>query len=610
MVSKRIQRCLVAALLAIHAVLLAWAAVVDSPTLDEIGHFSAGLNHWKLGRFDMYRVNPHLVRTVAAIPPVLMGAEPDWSRLLKDGYSRQLEFPIGDKFAADTGPRFCRFITVARWACIVFSVTGGFCCYLSAHELFGILAGLLALTLWCFGPNTLGHAHLITPDAGAAALGCVAGYTFWRWLRVGGWSRTILAGVTLGLAELTKTTWIILFPLWPLLWLLWCWNKPAPPEGGRRCRGSRELLLILGLGWLLINVGYGYEGSFEPLGNFDFVSDTLRGPAPPYPRSTNRFVGSWLENVPVPFPRNYILGIDEQRHDFERGIMSYLRGEWRHGGWWYYYLYGLLVKVPLGTWALFLIAVAARLLKKGASGWCDDVVLLCPGIVVLVLVSSQTGFNQHLRYVLPALPFLLVWISRVASPRVLASLLCRCVVWCLAFWSVGSSLAVYPHSLSYFNEAAGGPQNGHAHLVDSNIDWGQDLLFLKQWLDAHPEARPLQLAYFGRMDPRVIGIDFAPPPKALPPGGTGDVNHGAVHGPLPGWHAVSVTLLRGYKYTFPNGRGGLEYLDQPYYAYFRELEPAARAGYSIYIYHVSLEDANRLRRKLGLRPVRGPVAGP
>ena len=38
--------------------------------------------------------------------------------------------------------------------------------------------------------------------------------------------------------------------------------------------------------------------------------------------------------------------------------------------------------------------------------------------------------------------------------------------------AVGSSLAIYPHSLSYFNELAGGPTKGHYHLIDSNIDWG------------------------------------------------------------------------------------------------------------------------------------------
>ena len=72
-------------------------------------------------------------------------------------------------------------------------------------------------------------------------------------------------------------------------------------------------------------------------------------------------------------------------------------------------------------------------------------------------------------------------------------------------WSVVSSLWIYPHSLSYFNESTGGPTRGHFHLVDSNVDWGQDLLYLKRWLREHPEARPLRIAYF----PSIIGTEFA-----------------------------------------------------------------------------------------------------
>jgi hypothetical protein len=48
----------------------------------------------------------------------------------------------------------------------------------------------------------------------------------------------------------------------------------------------------------------------------------------------------------------------------------------------------------------------------------------------------------------------------------------------LVGWLVASSLWIYPHSLSYFNEAIGGPLNGAEHLLGSNLDWGQDLRYL------------------------------------------------------------------------------------------------------------------------------------
>lgn len=114
-----------------------------------------------------------------------------------------------------------------------------------------------------------------------------------------------------------------------------------------------------------------------------------------------------------------------------------------------------------------------------------------------------------------------------------------------------------------------GPKNGHAHLLDSNIDWGQDLLYLKGWLDEHREAEPLRLAYYGLYDARIVGIEYLPPPIE----------------PEPGWHALSVNKIRGHTRQ---------------YEYFLHFRPTAMAGYSICAYHVTLEAINYLRRGLRL----------
>ena len=135
------------------------------------------------------------------------------------------------------------------------------------------------------------------------------------------------------------------------------------------------------------------------------------------------------------------------------------------------------------------------------------------------------------------------------------------------------------------------------------IDWGQDLLYLRRWLDRHPEARPLGLAYFGYIDPRVAGIRFTLPPKG--PTAPGDLEGPRAHelGPRPGWYAVSVTLLRGYYYPVPNGSGGTEYLGEPSYQYFLRFAPVGRAGYSIFIYHLERDGCDRVRAELGLPPL-------
>ena len=132
---------------------------------------------------------------------------------------------------------------------------------------------------------------------------------------------------------------------------------------------------------------------------------------------------------------------------------------------------------------------------------------------IVCIVSSQTGYTHHMRYIMPALPFAFIWVSKIAQAVDFKNKVVAFLGGGAFLWSVGSSLWVYPHSLSYFNELVGGPMGGHEHLLESNIDWGQDLLYLDEWLNEHPEARPLGLAYFGLCDPRVLGLIYAPPPR-------------------------------------------------------------------------------------------------
>ena len=225
---------------------------------------------------------------------------------------------------------------------------------------------------------------------------------------------------------------------------------------------------------------------------------------------------TWLGRLPVPLPDNYVLGLDLQRRDFESfGHDYYLGGTWSKTGWWYYYLYALAIKVPLGTWLLLPLALVARSRVGHSASRLDELALLAPTLLILAFVSSQTGLNEHMRYVLPVFPFCFILLggaarhlrpwggpSRLTASRALAGAL---VVSSLA-WSVGVSLRYHPHGLSYFNELAGGPGDGWKHLIGSNVDWGQDLLFLKKWTDDHPEARPLKLALYGTIDPRHVGI--------------------------------------------------------------------------------------------------------
>jgi len=563
---------------------------------------AAGISHWKLGHFEVYNVNPPLVRMLATVPVLAAGPEVRWrgARIW-----RRPEFDLGREFVAANGRRSLWLFTLARWATIPLSILGGYFCWLWARELYGREAGLFAVCLWCFSPSLLAYGQLLVPDVGATSIGVAAWYLFWRWLKRPTWGSALWAGVAFGLVQLTKTTWVILFGLWPMVWLVYRTRQPGY-AASVRCLGRElcQLGLVLLLGTVVVNAGYGFEGSMRRLGQFEFVSKTLTGAGElNYPlEKGNRFRESWAGALPIPLPANYVLGMDLQRSDFESKLWSYLRGQWKDGGWWYYYLYALAIKLPLGTWGLIVLALLASLCCNGyAASWRDEFVLLAPWLTILVLASSQTGFSHHMRYVLPIFPFAFIWMSKVArafqfgwrrnpdqgrlpqrgkvkTNRVIAGIAAGALL-----WSVGSSLWVYPHSLSYFNELVGGPLGGHDHLDNSNIDWGQDLLYLKRWLDDHPEASPLGLAHFWLVvDPRIVGIEYTTTPPgpdsltARPPGLE-------TTGPLPGWYAISTNELHSRKRE---------------YDYFLRIKPAAMAGYSIHIYHVTREDADRVRREL------------
>ncbi len=244
-------------------------------------------------------------------------------------------------------------------------------------------------------------------------------------------------------------------------------------------------------------------------------------------------------------------------------MWSYLNGTWRRGGWWYYYIYALAIKVPVGTILLFALAIAISCDRRRAYllSVRDELVVIVVPLAVLVLVSWQSGINIGLRYALPAFPFFFVWMSKVAGAFVLRRGAVACAVVLAGSWSAVSSLTVYPHSLSYFNEFVGGPRNGHLHLLNSNLDWGQDLLYVQRWLESS-DVEAAHLAYsIDYINPEDLGLR---------------VERARRQNVVEGWYAISVNHL--------HGRGG-------YYAYFANRAPTTTIGYSTRVFYVSEAEA-------------------
>ena len=147
-------------------------------------------------------------------------------------------------------------------------------------------------------------------------------------------------------------------------------------------------------------------------------------------------------------------------------------------------------------------------------------------------------------------------------------------------WYAVSVLHVHPRYLGYFNELAGGPSQGWRYLVDSNVDWGQDLKALKAWTDAH-DVKHLKLSYFGTADPVYYRIPCEMLPSKMhpdPPRIVRDVQAGELV-------AVSVTNLHGV--YFEGGERRLMHR-------LRALTPIDRVGYSIFIYRPDFSASARV----------------
>jgi 4-amino-4-deoxy-L-arabinose transferase-like glycosyltransferase len=607
------RRTWLAALLALHVALLVHSARVHSPTIDEPAHLAAGVADWKNGTFDLYRVNPPLWRMAAALPVLAAGADTrftPWFRSVDD--TTRAEGIAGLDFARDNGARYFDLLFLARLVTVAWSALGALLVFRWAREMFGERAAHLGCVLWCLEPMVLGHAPLVTPDIPAAVSALATTYAFWRWARRPSWGGAAVVGVVLGIAQLTKFTNLVLYLVLPSLGLAWHVVRRRLPEARRRSpsgprRALAQVALILATSLVVLDAGYGFRETGAALGSYRFASEALSGhtftdeeryaEVPGATRTGNRFSGTALGRLPVPVPRNYLQGIDLQRVDFDRRLRSYLHGRWQHGGWWHYYFDALAVKAPLGSWILVVsgvVAAAIGLRRRPQLLFC-----LLPPLAFLGLLTSQSGFSAHLRYALPAFPFLFVIGGGMA--RSIRGAPGKVAVAALAGWSALASLRVHPHSMSYFNELAGGAERGPEYLVDSNVDWGQDLLLLRRWIAEHPEAAAIGVAYVGPIDPSLAGVhhDYVPVNAADLAASTDRI------GVQPGYFAASVNLVRGIRFGIRDRNGRLHKVGADDYRRLIDIAPVDRAGYSISIFLLTQEQADSInediRRRLGLQ---------
>lgn len=574
----RPQLCAVVALLLLSAIAVGRVVAtyrVFNQTSDEGAHLAAGMEWLDAGVYMFETLHPPLARVAVALGPYLSGlrltGEADvWAEGNNLLHARN---------------RYLYNLALARLGVLPFFLLAIALVWLWSRRMVGDAAAIMATALFTTLPPVLAHAGLATTDMSLAA--CLAAWllAFQAWLekpsdglgpalvsghagpsfipgRASTWrpKSSAALGLWTGLALLSKFSALIFLPCCAVALLAWRWvvSDRATEPGDRTSKRVTGQAAVIALVAFLVIWG-GYRFSFRLLANEPGVHPEI-----------GRFIGKTgrlhdtayfiAEKIPIPAGQ-FLLGIKDVVVKNRQGHVSYLLGEVRVTGWWYYFPVAIAVKTPL---PFLVLAAAGLVLLLRRSVREKEWRLLAPGVAsaAIVLACLPSSITIGLRHVLPIYPllaipagFAAVTLWKSSRPRLLG----RVTVMALLLWQAGASVAAHPDYLAYFNELAG--RQPDRILVGSDLDWGQDLLRLSADLRSRG-IQKVNLAYYGTADLTRHGL---PAFQVLPP-----------YRRATGWIAISeISLKTG------NGRA-------PYdgYAWLRAYKPVALVGRSIRLYYL------------------------
>jgi hypothetical protein len=559
-----------------------------SATSDEVAHIPAGYTYVKLGDFRMNPEHPPLIKALAAIPllflPVKMDVnDPLWSVADPSDYRWiRNEWEFGPKFLYAWNDAD-RLVFWSRIPVVLLSLLLGVGVWLCARDLYGEKAGYVALALFLFNPDLIAHGQLVTTDLGVSLFMFMAVYAFYRALRALTAPNALLVCLAVGLALLTKFSGALIFPMLALVGAVFALSgNPVklslPGEKLRRELSSRREKLMAAaaliaasaiVGFVMIWAAYGFRYSVSP---DPAISQTLNwgvyytrpGVAVELARAAQKLRLA---------PEAYLLGFLHALKTSD-SRPAFLMGEYSETGWRHFFIITFLVKTPI-PFILLLIIGAVFTRRYGAGLAAEGMLLLPVGFYWLFAIMGNLNIGN--RHLLPVYPLLIVFTSKVGRvfdswrPRRLALALSLLVA-----WNAVETALIYPHFLTYFNQIAGGPRNGHRWLVDSNLDWGQDLKGLAKYLNEHP-GETVYLSYFGAARAEYYGIKAQmlpgfPAVKEYKYAFFNQVPPGALI-------AVSATMLQCVVVRDEHAEG-----IQKFMARLRSQQPVETIGNSIFIY--------------------------
>ena len=594
---------------------LAWQ---ESTTLDEKAHVPSAYSYVRYGDMRLNPEHPPLLKDLVGIPLQFMHLSfPTDSSLWTTGVNEQ--WAIGNRFIHGNDAQWLMFW--ARFPIIIFAILIGFLLYRYTKEFAGTIAGLFALLLFVSDPNIIAHGHYVTTDLGIAGTMFLALISFVRFLRNPDAKNTILFGLMLGVAELTKFSAVLLFPYFVVIIILYAFTRPKADT----VRSSRfwftvkhlfayafkyagAILVCFALVWIL----YFFNTVNEPgIKMIETAKDFFPQDNAPAHLAIQAVTSLSQSPVTKPFAQ-FFLGFFKVFSRFEGGNTHFFLGSVTPDASPWFFPVVFMLKETLPFLFLLLFAALYTLYRIGrafsgkAIGTWHSVVAhsiqshitqyTLFGFVLFYAYVSITGnLNIGFRHLFPILPLLYVLVAKTVFDCIRrqgfqGETASRAALLVLSFWIIAIPLLSYPSYLSYFNEAAGGTKNGYRYVTDSSYDWGQDMYRLRDFVSEfntcktgatgqdvcakyadiirYPEIDQIHTAYFGGADPKYFLGD-----KYL--------EWYADWGKRSGWHAISATFWQESLYQAnPDGKTTYQWIVDGGYPM------AWRAGDSIFVYYI------------------------
>lgn len=570
----------------------------ESAVMDEVAHIPAGYSY--LTQKDM-RLNPEhppLLKDLSAIPLLFIKGI-NFPNQLKSWTSEiNSQWDFGFKFLYESKNNADKIIFWSRVPMLLLLVLMGFFIYRWTKELYGKIPALLAIFFFVFSPAFLAHGRYVTTDVGATFAFFFASYFFIKCLSAEArgdgdknHKNIILAGLSFGIAQLIKFSLALLIPYFGILVLIriyiyWRENKQFWKTFFSHIFKFAAIMII---GFLLVYPVYMFHIANYPAEKQ--ISDTTFI-ASQFPLKPISNLTIWMSKQPILRPyAQYALGLFMVFQRATGGNTTYFLGDVTNQGWKNYFPIVYAIKEPLALHIftiialLFLTAGAKKeiwqRIFKSLSHFIKNNFTEIAMLIFLAIywgASLASNLNIGVRHILPTFPFVYILISgqiKKLFEKIHHKKLLVIVSWVLVgglmIWYTISSLSSLPYYLTHFNELIGGGKNGYIYVTDSNLDWGQDLKRLANWIDEQ-NIEKIYVDYFGGATASYYLGNKAKEWHA-------EYNPEKAKG---SWLAVSATFLQQSRAIPTKGFG--KRTDQ--YLWLNQYTPVTVIGNSIFVYYI------------------------